>query len=618
MMSGWKVFALFAVLALGGCNQALTAADVAGIIAQAVQAAHARHVAGTIAVVDRMGNVLGVWQMAGADPMVRVINNPPPGGHDASFPQSLNGLSVPSADAAISKAVTAAYLSSSGGNAFSTRTASQIIQDHFNPGTPNAPSGPLYGVQFSQLACSDLLNPPAAQVSPFQGVHPAPLGFSGDPGGLPLYKGGQLVGAIGVKASGEYGLDLNIHVDDNSTDETIAAAGAAGFPAPGGILASTISVGGLLLRYADVPANFTSPQFPASSLASLPGGLVSVPGYFAGGEVVAGTAYGNSGSGLVQDSSATFDAAHPPMLLVGSDCPNNVCAPRFPAIAGNGPDGLAQAEVLQILRSAYAVTLMTRAQIRNPPGSVAAVNISVVDAGGQVLGIVSDYDAPVFGIDVSLQKARSVLFLSRPDGAAALASAGVGQFASEAQSFFGTPAFDGAHAWSERAIGNVSRDTYPDGIPGTPNGPLNLSAEVSNPFADGLQLDLVAQNIVDAVSGTTSPYCTTLPVLAGGAGQQAQPVLANGLQIFPGGFPIYRSGVLVGGIGVSGDGVDQDDLISFLGLYNAGVALGNGVGHAPAHMRANLLSESGIAPVYVNCPFAPFVNSTANDVCSGK
>ncbi len=43
--------------------------------------------------------------------------------------------------------------------------------------------------------------------------------------------------------------------------------------------------------------------------------------------------------------------------------------------------------------------------------------------------------------------------------------------------------------------------------------------------------------------------------------------------------PIYRGGTLVGGIGVSGDGIDQDDMISFLGLHNAGVRLGT-IGNA--------------------------------------
>ena len=56
--------------------------------------------------------------------------------------------------AAIAKAVTGAYLSSEG-NAFSSRTASQIVQEHFNPREDFQPAGPLFGVQFSQLACSD-------------------------------------------------------------------------------------------------------------------------------------------------------------------------------------------------------------------------------------------------------------------------------------------------------------------------------------------------------------------------------------------------------------------------------------------------------------------------------
>ena len=607
------------VLALTACNQSLTTQDVTTIVTHAIQAAQAKGVNATIAVTDRMGNVLAVWQMAGASPTVQIIHNP---NGSTNAPDSLNSAVVPSVDAAVSKAVTAAYLSSSGGNAFSTRTASQIVQDHFNPGTPNAPSGPLYGVQFSQLACSDLINPPAGTAFPMQGVHPAPLGLSGDPGGLPLYKGGQLVGGIGIKASGPYGLDLNIHVNDNSIDETIAASGATGYPAPAAILANNISVGGILLRYADVAVNFASGNFPPVTLGMLPGGLVSVPGYFnASGGIVAGVAYGDAGSGLAPDVSGQFSTTKPPMLLVGANCPNNACQPRFPVIAGNGPDALTQAEALQILRSAYGLSLITRGQIRNPPGvTPAAVNMSLVDANGQILGIISDYDAPIFGIDVSLQKARSALFISRPDAADQLYSVGsinLGRYASAEQSFFGAP-LNGNHAWSERAIGLVSRDTYPDGIPNTPNGPFALSASVSNPFADGLQLDLVIGNIVGALGGTTPPFCSGLPLIAGGPGQRTQPVLANGLQIFPGGFPIYRNGTLIGGIGVSGDGVDQDDLISFLGLYNAGQALGTGVGHAPPDHRANLLTESGIAPVYVNCPFSPFLNSDAENVCSGK
>ena len=39
----------------------------------------------------------------------------------------------------------------------------------------------------------------------------------------------------------------------------------------------------------------------------------------------------------------------------------------------------------------------------------------------------------------------------------------------------------------------------------------------------------------------------------------------RGLVEFPGGLPLYKDGVLVGGIGVSGDGVDQDEAVAAAG-----------------------------------------------------
>jgi uncharacterized protein GlcG (DUF336 family) len=38
-----------------------------------------------------------------------------------------------------------------------------------------------------------------------------------------------------------------------------------------------------------------------------------------------------------------------------------------------------------------------------------------------------------------------------------------------------------------------------------------------------------------------------------------------GLIEFPGGLPLYKNGVLVGGIGVSGDGVDEDEAVALAG-----------------------------------------------------
>ncbi len=149
----------------GSCASAstfLTAADVQDVIARAVAEAQARNAPATIAVVDRVGNVLGVFAMNGA-PTTFTVRTP-----GRTVDGGLEGVSiVPSTLAAIAKAVTGAYLSSEG-NAFSTRTASQIVQEHFAPGEMLASSGPLSGVQFSSLPCSDLVNRFAAR-APMRG-----------------------------------------------------------------------------------------------------------------------------------------------------------------------------------------------------------------------------------------------------------------------------------------------------------------------------------------------------------------------------------------------------------------------------------------------------------------
>jgi len=81
-------------------------------------------------------------------------------------------------------------------------------------------------------------------------------------------------------------------------------------------------------------------------------------------------------------------------------------------------------------------------------------------------------------------------------------------------------------AFSARAIGWVAQPHYPPGIFDAGPGPLF-----------GLQ-------------GQYNAFGNTL-----------HPAL-NGFEVFPGGTPLYKGNTVIGGIGVSGDGVDQDDFIS--------------------------------------------------------
>src|SRR5207237_5664512 len=125
--------------------------DVQTIIAQAVTKAQQVGARVTVAITDHEGNVLGVFKMTGAraDTVVGVEGKPAGG---------LQGVSVPATFAAIPKAGTAAFFSTQG-NAFTTRTASFVIQEHFPPGGEHAASGPFFGVQFSQLPCTDIKLP---------------------------------------------------------------------------------------------------------------------------------------------------------------------------------------------------------------------------------------------------------------------------------------------------------------------------------------------------------------------------------------------------------------------------------------------------------------------------
>ena len=66
---------------------------------------------------------------------------------------------------------------------------------------------------------------------------------------------------------------------------------------------------------------------------------------------------------------------------------------------------------------------------------------------------------------------------------------------------------------------------------------------------------------------------------------------------------------------MSGDGVDQDDMVAFLGVDAAGLI---GVGNAPPDLRADTLVPQGSRLRYVGCPQAPFIDDTARAVCDGK
>jgi uncharacterized protein GlcG (DUF336 family) len=455
--------------------------------------------------------------------------------------------------AAISKAGTGAFFGTQG-NAFTTRTASLIVQEHFPPQVDPAPGGPLFGVQFSNLRCSD--------VDRGSGTHTAalsnlPLGLSADPGGLPLYKNGVAVGGIGVEGDGIYTLDSGPPDSEPTAEEIIAAAGTLGFSAPAAIRGDNILVVGFQFVFANAepPAEQTTTTYDTFAAA---GTVITSPGAGEASPFVARNLDNTSGT-VPQGFATSFNAGTSP-----------------------AQGGLTIEEVTGIINRAGAQADQTRAAIRLPIGTPARVNIAVVDASGAILGLFRTLDAPIFGFDVAVQKARTAAFFSHASAGSDLLLAGFTDYVAAAAA--DGVALDGSVAFSTRAVGFLSQPIFPPGaIAPFENGPFAKALGTWSIFNTGLQLDMY----LDAPGAN---------LFAASCTGTALPRVPNGITIFPGGFPLYKDGVLVGAIGVSGDGVDQDDLISFAGSTGF---------EAPAAIRSDNLVVRGVTLPYGRFPRHP-------------
>ena len=209
---------------------------------------------------------------------------------------------------------------------------------------------------------------------------------------------------------------------------------------------------------------------------------------------------------------------------------------------------LSAADVTQIVQNAVNTASLTRAAIRLPVGSRTRMVIAVSDLAGNILGIYRMPDSTIFSIDVALSKARNVVYFSGPDR--------------DPRDLPGVPPLT---AITNRTIGFSSQTYFPSGITNTQPGP----------FAELYAFD------------SANP-CT----------QGRQPANANqsGIVFFPGSAPLYRNGQLVGGLGVSGDGVDQDDFVT------AGGAAGF---EPPEAIRADQVFLRGVRLPYWKFPRNP-------------
>jgi hypothetical protein len=149
-------------------------------------------------------------------------------------------------------------------------------------------------------------------------------------------------------------------------------------------------------------------------------------------------------------------------------------------------------------------------------------------------------------------------------------------------------------------MGFLHRPLFPDGINGTQAGPFSSQLADWSPFNVGLQLDLIKTALTSPPMVCVSKASTRRRATAVAAPCPCAAVaeIRNGLQIFAGGIPLYRGSTLIGAIGVSGDGIDQDDLIA---------AGGANLFPAPVSMRSDNIFVRGARLPFLKFPPRPFV-----------
>lgn len=491
----------------------LTAADVQTVINQAVTRALQVSPNSVIAVTDREGNVLGIWNVRGGEPTQDEIAS------------------------CVSKAGTASYLSSNQ-NAFTSRTAGFIIQQHFPPGVRNTAPGPLVGVGLSNLFFSDInkFRKPGSVISfsSTPGLTIVPVvgsSLDGSPGGVPLYKNGVLVGGVGVTGDGIPGPIPGLRsqnpfqfIADYDIDEDVALAGQFGFRPADSIRANNVYINGIALPYVVNPGPGQSPiVVQGNAAADYP--IQAAPPPFPYPTATFGGVQGEIRQPIISDPIST------PI---------------------NGQPRLTAAEVASIINFAADRARITRAGIRLPIGSQMQVFITVENFPNDptvvptVLGAFRTGEATLFSWDVAVQKGRTAVGFST-----------------------------NSLALSTRSVGFLGQTNYPPGLDVQDPGPYY-----------GLQ---------EQFSGFVR---SALPQFVLNTAFTPDPRFRNGITIFPGGFPLYRNGQLIGAIGISGDGVDQDDIVGASGTHDF---------LAPFAIRADQFLYLGARLPYAKFPRDPSI-----------
>ena len=518
----------------------LSAADASAVVRTALSSVDDPSL--TVAVVDRTGKILGLYARPGATPAAP--------------------------DQAVSLARTGAFFSNDHAP-LSSRTVRFISGVHFPPDIQNAANAALYGIENTNRGCSagtseadfTALPRPRAwqadiaalpcQPSDTRGCSPGITtgksnlrdtgGFAAtvNPGGTPLYRNGRLLGGVGVAGVPPDRADF-------AAVSSAAGSGAGISPVetfPGELpVPGAVFIDGIRLPFfrACLTVACVSDTLRAGNSGASGPGVDDATGYLV---------------------SPTAGEPAPEQYLLG---------PR----ASRRADGLTASEVSRLVAQALATAGSARAVIRLPSGQTTRMVIAVTDQDGEFLAIYRMPDAPIFSVDVSMEKARNAYYFSTREGYDVLRGF-VANNPYDHYSWEPEPPAGKGWAITNRTLSFGGQPLFPPGI------------DLVKQPTPGPWFDLFAFD-------GRNP-CTEGPGPSRGGNRAFQN--QSGIVWFPGSAPLYRNGELVGGIGVSGDGVDQDDFVT------AGAVAGF---EPPAELRVDQSSIRTGAGATVRLPYAKF------------
>ncbi|HIA61470.1 MAG TPA: hypothetical protein EYN93_01010 [Planctomycetaceae bacterium] len=213
---------------------------------------------------------------------------------------------------------------------------------------------------------------------------------------------------------------------------------------------------------------------------------------------------------------------------------------------------ITQQDVETIINNSIARANEVRAGIRlladGTPGARTRMVFAIADFDGEILGLYRMPDATYFSIAVAVAKARNMAYYNSAAEVNPVDLCDPNQL---------------GKAHTNRTFRFLADPRFPDGIDFADAGCFSI---LNDPGIDPITAENIAGPSPSSDFQSVLGFTRFNPERNFHRQSDATTSLnENGVVFFPGAAPLYKSAALIGGLGVSGDGVDQDDVVAAAG-----------------------------------------------------